>query len=584
MFKLIKQINKKEIFMIIPIFIFIVLQVYLDLKLPDYMSEMTVYLQSGSATLKDILTPGYKMLGCALLSFFAAIVTGYYAAMFAASYTQRLRDKLFNKTENFGMEEINKFSLSSLIIRTTSDTVNVQRFFAMGLQIIIKAPLLSISAVAKIYSKNYEWSLITGASVLILLVVVSSLIIIVLPKTKIIQTLTDKLNTRARENITGVRVIRAFNANSYQIDRFEEANKEMTDTNLFINKSMAVLMPTLQFIMPTLTLCIYLTGAYLIDSSLMDMKIALFGDMVVFSQYAAQIIMSFIMLVMIIILFPRTQVSANRINEVLESESSIKNGAKKLKSIENVEFKDVSFKYPDADEYFVKNISFEINKGEIVAIIGKTGGGKSSIINLIPRLYDATEGEVLINGKNVKDYDLKSLYSKIGYVSQKPVLFKGTVESNVVYEEKFNKEQLDRALKISMAHEFVYKLDNNIKAEVASKGTNLSGGQKQRLSIARSIYKDADLYIFDDTFSALDYKTDSSVRKNITKHFKDRSQLIVAQRIGTIMHADKIIVVEDGKIVGMGTHSELLKQCKIYKEIAESQLTEGDLKNGSKGK
>ncbi len=581
MLKLIKRMSKKEILMIIPIIIFVIAQVWLDLKLPDYMSEMTVVLQTPNSSVSDILEPGFYMLLCALGSFAFAVATGYFVSYIAASFSQRQRKDVFYKVEEFGMEEIKKFSVSSLIVRTTNDVLNVQRFVAMGLQVIIKAPILSIWAVTKIAGKSLTWSSYTGIAVLALLVLVITVVALVLPKTKIIQKLTDKLNGVASENIKGVRVIKAFNASEYQTDKFEESNEEVTKTNVFINNGMAIIMPFMTLIMSVLSLSIYLSGSYLINEAMMQDKLLLFSDMIVFSSYAVQVIMAFMMLVIIIIIYPRASVSASRILEVINTNPKIKSGSyKDEKNNGLIEFKNVTFQYPDADEAVLQDINFTCNKGETVAFIGGTASGKSSLINLIPRFYDITAGEILINGVNVKEYDLENLYSKIGYVPQSSVIFKGTVKSNVDYgSDEISEKSIFEALEVAQATNFVSKMEDGINSSLASRGTNISGGQKQRVSIARAVARKPEFYIFDDSFSALDYKTDSVLRKALKNYTKDTTTLIVGQRVGTIMHANKIIVLDEGKIVGVGTHKELLKTCEIYKDIALSQLSEKELEN-----
>ncbi len=579
MIKLIKRMSKKEVLLIVPVLIFILIQVWLDLKLPDFMSEMTKVLQTPNSSVNDILNPGFKMILCALGSFAAAIATGYFVAYIAASFTKRQRKEVFYKVEELGMEEIKKFSVSSLIVRTTNDILNVQRFVAMGLQVIIKAPILAIWAVTKIAGKSLTWSSYTGVSVLILSIVVIVLVMLVLPKTKIIQKITDKLNSVTRENITGIRVIKAFNASAFQKEKFEKSNEDVTSTNIFINKAMSVIMPFMTLIMSSLSLVIYLTGAYIINDAQMADKLNIFSDMLVFSSYAVQVIMAFMMLVIIIIIYPRASVSATRILEVINTQPRIKSGSYiDSKNNGKIEFKNVNFKYPDADESLLLNINFTIKKGETVAIIGGTASGKSSLINLIPRFYDATSGTVLINGVDVKDYNLENLYSKIGYVPQNSVIFKGTIAENVNYGKlEVTKNDVIKALDVAQASEFISKMESGIDASLASRGTNISGGQKQRVSIARAVARKPEFYIFDDSFSALDYKTDSVLRKALKEYTKDTTTLIVGQRVGTIMHSDKIIVLEDGKIVGMGTHKELLKKCEIYKDIALSQLSEKEL-------
>lgn len=580
MFKLIKKINKKQLIMILPVVFFISVQVYLDLSLPDYMSELTVILQSSDVLVKDILVPGGKMLGCALGSFISAIITGFFVATIASSFSQNLRSNVFSSVMGYGMSEVKKFSVSSLIVRTTNDITNVQMFIAMGLQIMIKSPIMAVSAITKIAGKNLTWSIITGGFVLLMLTVILTLVYFALPKTKVLQRLTDKLNTVARENITGVRVIKAFNAEENRVERFKDVNEELTSTNLFINKMMAILNPLMGFVMSSMTVAIYLTGVFMISKAVGMDRIDLFSNMVVFSQYSVQVVMSFVMLVMIIIIYPRASISATRINEVIETKSNIIKGKKKS-TIKNgeIEFKNVSFSYPDAEEATLSNISFKANKGETVAIIGSTASGKTTLVNLINRFYDVTDGEIIIDGVNIKDYEEEFLNNKIGLVPQKAVIFSGTIKSNVLYGSKNkSKKEILKALDVASATDFVNKLDKGINSAIAARGTNISGGQRQRLSIARAILKNPEIFIFDDSFSALDYKTDAKVRKALKKH-SNATKIIVAQRIGTVLNADKILVIDQGKLVGSGTHQELLKNCKIYQEIAKSQLSEKELLN-----
>lgn len=586
MLKLIKNFEKREwLFVLVSVF-FIVGQVWLDLKMPDYMSKVTILVQTEGSKMSDILINGGYMLLCAFGSLVLAILVGYIVANLSASFSLKIRKKLFNKVEELSLSEIKMFSTSSLITRTTNDITQIEMFIGMGLQMLIKAPITAVWAVTKILNKSWQWSVITAIAVLILLSVIACLIIIVFPKFKIVQKLIDKLNGVTRENLNGIRVIRAFNAENYQETKFEEVNTKLTNQQLFNQKTFAIMSPIMYLVMNSLTLAIYFVGAYLIKDAMMVEKMSLFGDMVVFSSYAMQVIMSFLMLAMIFMILPRAQVSASRINEVLEIEVSIKNGTlkkNKTKEIGTVEFKNVSFKYPDAEEYILENISFKANKGDTIAFIGSTGSGKSTLINLVPRFYDATEGEVLIDGVNVKDYDLEFLYNKIGYVPQKAVIFNGTVTSNVSYGDNGKDKTTDeikKAIDVAQATEFVLKMDDKYDTHIAQGGTNVSGGQKQRLSIARAIARNPEIYIFDDSFSALDYKTDYNLRKELKKHTKDATCLIVAQRIGTIMHADKILVLDSGKCVGIGTHKELLKNCEIYRQIALSQLSKEELDNG----
>lgn len=586
MIKLLKNLTKKEWFLALISLILIIVQVWLELKMPDYMSEITVLVQTEGSQMSDIIKNGAYMLGCAFGSLVSAVIVGYLVATVAANFSKSVRKKLFDKVEDLAMSEVKGFSTSSLITRTTNDITQVQMLVAMGLQLMIKAPITAIWAITKILNKSWQWSMTTGIAVLILLTVISILTIIVMPRFKIVQKLTDKINGVTRENLTGIRVVRAFNAENYQENKFEDVNTKLTNQQMYNQKKFAIMQPVMYLVMYFLTLAIYFIGAYLIRDASMVNKLGLFGDMVVFSSYAMQVIMSFLMLAMIFMMSPRAQVSANRINEVLDTDITIKDGninTNKTNEVGTVEFKNVSFKYPDADEYLLKNISFKANKGETVAFIGSTGSGKSTLINLVPRFYDATEGEVLVDGVNVKDYTQEFLHNKIGYVPQKAVMFNGTVNSNIAYGDngkgEISEEKIKKAIEVAQGKEFVEKMDEKYDTHIAQGGTNVSGGQKQRLAIARAIARNPEIYIFDDSFSALDYKTDSLLRKALKEYTKDATSLIVAQRIGTIMNADKIIVLEDGISVGMGTHKELLKNCDVYKEIALSQLSKEELEN-----
>lgn len=584
MLKLLKELNKKDWFFAFISFILIIVQVWLELKMPDYMSEITKLVQTKGVLMSDILTQGGYMLLCAFGSLVSAIIVGYLISNIAASFSMRTRKSLFEKVENLSMEEVKNFQASSLITRTTNDITQIQMFIAMGLQLLIKSPITAVWAVTKILGKNLTWSMITAIAVVILLVTILVLMIIVMPRFKIVQNLIDKINGVTRENLTGIRVVRAFNAEKYQEDKFEKVNNDLTKNQLFNQKAFSVMQPVMYLVMYFLTLSIYFIGAGLIESANMTDKISLFGDMVVFSSYAMQVIMSFLMLAMIFMMLPRANVSAKRINEVLDTVISVKDGkGAKAKEVGTVEFKNVSFKYPDAEEYLLEDISFKAKKGETIAFIGSTGSGKSTLINLIPRFYDATKGEVLVDGVNVKEYKLKDLYNKLGYIPQRAVMFNGTVSSNIAYGEngkgEITKEKIKDSVKVAQAEEFVSKMENTYDAHIAQGGTNVSGGQKQRLSIARAIARNPEIYIFDDSFSALDYKTDSVLRKELKKYTKDATILIVAQRIGTIMNADKIIVLDNGKCAGIGTHKELLKICDVYKEIALSQLSKEELEN-----
>ena len=565
-------------------FIFIVTQVWLDLKIPDYMSEITRLVQTPGSEMKDILVAGGWMLLCALGSLATSMVVAAISAKIASNLSARLRFILFDKVQSFSMEEINNFSTSSLVTRSTNDVNQVQMFIVMGLQMLIKAPILAGWALMKIMDKSWQWTLSTGVAVIALLVIVGVCVLIALPKFKRVQKLTDNLNRIARENITGLRVVRAYNAENYQEDKFEVANKELTSTNLFTNSVLAFLMPSISLIMSGLSLAIYWVGAIVINEADLPSKMTLFSDMIVFSSYAMQVVMAFMMLIMIFMILPRATVSAKRINEVLNTKVTIENGTVKESPAGisgEIEFKHVSFKYPDADDCVIKDISFKANRGETIAFIGSTGCGKSTLVNLIPRFYDVSEGEILLNGINVKDYDQKALRNKIGYVSQKAVLFGGTVQSNVSFGDNGKSSadihQVMDAIEIAHSTDFVEKMDGSYEAHVAQGGTNLSGGQKQRLSIARAIARRPEILIFDDSFSALDYKTDRRLRSALKKETLGTTLLIVAQRIGTIKDADKIIVLDEGKIVGVGSHEDLMKTCDVYQEIAYSQLSKEEL-------
>lgn len=585
MFKLLKKLRKKDLLLILVCAGLIVFQVWLDLKLPDYMSEITQLVQTEGNTMAEILTAGGKMLLCAFGSLAAAVIVGFFVSYIAATFSKIIRKDIFEKVENFSEGEVKKFSTSSLITRTTNDVSQIEMLVAMGLQLIIKAPITAIWAVSKILGKSLTWSAVIGGGVLILLLTLTFLMIVVLPKFKIVQKLLDKINGITRENLTGIRVVRAFNAEDYQEKKFEEANSKLTKIQLFNQRTFGIMQPIIYLIMYFSTLAIYFIGAYVIDASLMSDKITIFGDMVVFSSYGMQVIMSFLMLAMIFIMYPRATISADRINEVLDEDFAIKDGSvtkSDPKLTGTVEFKDVSFKYPDADEYILKDITFKAEKGETIAFIGSTGSGKSTLINLIPRFYDVTDGEIIIDGVNVKDYKLEYLHNKIGYIPQKAVIFSGSVSENVSYGEsdkKITKEDVVKAIEVAQGKEFVESMPDKYDSYLAQRGTNISGGQKQRISIARAIARKPEIYIFDDSFSALDYKTDFTLRKELKKYTKDATTFIVAQRIGTIMNADKIIVLDQGTCVGMGTHEELLKNCDVYKEIALSQLSEEELNN-----
>ena len=586
MIKLFKNFQKKDYLIIISCILIMIFQVWIELRLPEYMSEITRLIQTEGSKMKDILTEGSYMLLCALGSMTSAIIIGYLSSGLAASFSLKLREKIFKKVQVLGIAEIKNFSTSSLITRTTNDVTQIEMLISMGLQALIRAPIMAIWAVTKIINKSIELSSLVGAGVIMLLICVISIMIIVSSKFTKVQKLTDKINNTTRENLMGIRVVRAFNAEKFQKERFKKVNDDLTETNLTIQKTFAIMSPVMNIVMHFLTLGIYFIGSFLIINAGMVEKINLFSNMVVFTSYGMQVIMSFLMLTVIFMILPRARVSTNRINEVIEAPISIEDGkiTKKKKNINgNVIFKNVSFKYPDADEYLLKNISFEVKSGETIAFIGSTGSGKSTLINLIPRFYDATEGEILVDGINVKNYKLETLHNIIGYVSQKAFMFTGTIKENILFGtngmKKPDDNELKKVIDVAQATEFVDKMEGKLDAHIARGGTNISGGQKQRLSIARAIARNPEIYIFDDTFSALDYQTDSKLRKELKQYTKDATVMIVAQRIGTIIHADKIVVLDKGECVGIGTHKELLKNCAVYKEIALSQLSEEELAN-----
>ena len=585
MLKLFKNFGKKEWLYVTISVLLIIVQVWLELKMPDYMSAITKLVKTEASAISEILKNGGFMLLCALGSLCSAIFVGYFIANLASSFSTKLRKRIFSKVEELSTNEIKAFSTSSLITRTTNDITQVEMLIGMGLQLLVKAPITAVWAITKIVNKSWQWSLVTTIAVLILLSIITTLIIVVMPKFKVVQKLIDKINNITRENLNGLRVIHAFNAEKYQEDKFAEVNDRLTNQQLFNQKAFSIMSPAMYLIMNSLTMIIYFIGAYLIDAALMVDKLQVFSDMVIFSSYAMQVIMSFLMLAMIFMILPRASVSANRINEVLETMVSVPDGTID-KDITNevgtIEFKNVSFKYPDAEEYLLKDISFKVNKGETIAFIGSTGSGKSTLINLIPRFYDATEGTVLVDGIDVKEYKQSYLFNKLGYVPQKAVIFSGSVIDNVAYGESKEEKSdtlIKEAIEVAQAKEFVEKMDKGYKTNLAGRGTNISGGQKQRIAIARAIARKPEIYIFDDSFSALDYKTDSILRKALKKYTKEATCVIVAQRIGTIMHADKIMVLDNGECVGFGTHEELLKKCQVYKQIALSQLSKEELEN-----
>ena len=625
MLRILKYLSKAEIGQMLIALVTIVGQVYFDLKLPDYMSDITTLVETPGSHMKDIWIAGGKMLLISLGSVACAIITGYIAARVAASFTQRLRSLEFRKVESYGPAEMSKFSTASLITRSTNDITQIQMFITIGLQLIVKSPIMAVWAICKIAGEGFEWTLATGIAVVILLVAVVIMMAMVMPKFKAMQKLTDNINLVARENLTGLRVVRAYNAEDYQEAKFTKANKDLTDTQLFTNRVMAFMMPLMNTVLNGLMLAVYWIGAYLIDAAGLTDKLNVFSNMVVFSNYSVQVIMSFLLMSMVFVLWPRADVSAQRVLEVLDTDPIVKTGTKTAADVARlgggktgtVEFRNVSFTYPGSREATLEGIDFTAEKGQTVAFIGSTGSGKSSLINLVPRFYDVSAGQVLVDGVDVREYDLKALRDKIGYVPQQSVLFKGTVASNVSYGDDVNgassadvemaytstpagrkreaeliaagkraegaampAEQMNRvkaAAGVAQATEFVERMDGTYTAPIAQGGSNVSGGQKQRLSIARAVYRHPEILIFDDSFSALDFKTDREVRDALAKEAKGSTKLIVAQRIGTIMNADRIIVLDDGKVVGQGTHQELLDTCDVYRQIAESQLSQSEL-------
>lgn len=637
MLRIMKYLSKTEIGQLLISLVTIVGQVYFDLELPSYMSQITTLVETPGSQMRDIWIAGGKMLLVSFGSLVCAVITGYFAARVAASFGQRLRSLEFRKVESFGPSEMHRFSTASLITRSTNDVTQIQMFITMGLQMLIKSPIMAVWAVCKIAGDGFEWTLATGIAVVVLLGAVALLMAFVMPKFKAMQRLTDDINLVARENLTGMRVVRAYNAQDYQESKFEDANTALTDTQLFTNRAMSVMMPLMSTIMNGLSLAIYWIGAYLIEDAGATEKLTLFSNMIVFSSYAVQVIMSFLLMSMVFVLWPRADVSAHRVMEVINAEPLVTSGtrgrgltvaeAKRAAVIDaadaadyrddlelagRIEFRDVSFTYPDSREAMLEGISFTADQGDTVAIIGSTGSGKSSLINLVPRFYDATDGQVLVDGVDVREYDLKTLRDKIGYVPQQSFLFKGTVKSNVSYgdrpgepedvpmldasrasDRKAEREMLkadedrtltaqeenrvEEACDVAQATEFVEKMCGAFDAAIAQGGTNVSGGQRQRLSIARAVYRNPEILIFDDSFSALDFKTDRVVRDALKEYAKDATKIIVAQRVGTIMDADCILVLDDGRLVGKGTHRELLESCEVYRQIAKSQLSEEEL-------
>ena len=620
MFRIMKYLSKAEIGQMLIALVSIVGQIWFDLELPDYMSDITTLVETPGSAMADIWVAGGKMLLVSLGSVACAIITGYIAARVASSFGQRLRSLEFRKVESFGPAEMSKFSTASLITRSTNDITQIQMFITMGLQLIVKSPIMAVWAVCKIAGEGFEWTVATAIAVVILLVAVVVLMAMVMPKFKAMQRLTDNINLVARENLTGLRVVRAYNAEDYQESKFTKANKDLTDTQLFTNRTMAIMMPLMNTVMNGLMLAVYWIGAYLIEAAELTDKLTVFSNMVVFSSYSVQVIMSFLLMSMVFVLWPRADVSAQRVMEVLNTEPIVKNGTKRAADIAKtgqtgtVEFRNVSFTYPDSREAMLQDINFKAEKGQTVAFIGSTGSGKSSLINLVPRFYDVSAGQVLVDGVDVRDYDMVALRDKIGYVPQRSVLFKGTVAGNISYGDKpgendaveladtstsagrkrealqlatdaandgkLTDEQMSRvkaAADVAQASEFVNRMDGGFDSPIAQGGSNVSGGQKQRLSIARAVYRHPEILIFDDSFSALDFKTDRAVRDALAEEAKDSTKLIVAQRIGTIMNADRIVVLDEGKVVGQGTHRELLENCEVYRQIAESQLSESEL-------
>ncbi len=606
MLRIMRYLSKAEIGQMLIALVSIVGQVWLDLTLPDYMSDITQLVETPGSNMSDIWVAGGKMLAISLGSAACAIVTGFIAARVGASFSQRLRSLEFSKVESFGSAEMSRFSTASLITRSTNDITQIQMFITMGLMMIVKSPIMAVWAICKIAGGGFEWTLATGVAVVVLVISIGVLMAMVMPKFKSMQRLTDNINLVARENLTGLRVVRAYNAEDYQESKFAQANKDLTDTQLFTNRAMSVMMPMMNTIMNGLMLAVYWIGAYLIDAADATDKLTTFADMVVFSSYSVQVIMSFLLMSMVFVLWPRADVSANRVLEVIDTEPMVVSGTRTVgkPGMEGeIEFRNVSFTYPDSREAMLEGINFKASKGQTVAFIGSTGSGKSSLVNLVPRFYDATQGEVLVDGVDVRDYTLESLRGKIGYVPQQSFMFKGTIASNVSYgsgradgnnagrttagksadrsaDRSASDEAIRNACEVAQATEFISRKEDGYETAISQGGANVSGGQKQRLSIARAVYRHPEILIFDDSFSALDFKTDRAVRDALAKEAKDATKLIVAQRIGTIMDADTIVVLDGGKVVGQGTHRELLETCDVYRQIAQSQLSENELNGG----
>ena len=581
MIKILKYLNKKQVLQLFLSLIFIVASVYLDLKIPDYMAKITIYVETPGHSVREIIGEGKWMILCAFGSLLSSIIVGYLSAVISSSFSRDIRSRIFKKVEAFSKKDINEFSTASLITRSTNDITQIQMVIVIGIQILIKAPIMAVWAITKIYNKGFEWTMATGLVLLFLVIYVAVVMILVMPKFKMMQTLTDNITRVLRENLTGLSVIRAYNSEAYREGKFRETNDELTSTQLFTSKIMATLFPTINFAMSILTLLIYFIGAGLINEvGLMD-RYTMFSDMVVFSSYAMQVIMAFMMMSMIFIMLPRAEISASRINEVLDTKISISDGH--FERVDNnspyaIEFDKVSFKYQDSEDYVLKDIDFRVKKGEKVAIIGSTGSGKSTILNLLMRFYDVSEGKILVDGMDIKSYKLKNLYEKFGPVLQNSLLFKGDIKSNISFADKnMDDEKIKKAADIAEASEFIENYDDKFDHAIAQLGKNVSGGQKQRLAIARAIYKKPDIYLFDDSFSALDFKTDRNLRHKLKEVYPDATIMVVAQRVGSIMDSDQIIVLDNGEIVGLGKHNYLLKTCEVYRQIAGSQLSKEEL-------
>lgn len=581
MIKIFKYLNKKQVLQIFLSLIFIVASVYLDLKIPDYMAKITIYVETPGHSVREIVGEGKWMILCAFGSLLSSIIVGYLSAVISSSFSRDIRSRIFKKVEAFSKKDINKFSTASLITRSTNDITQIQMVIVIGIQILIKAPIMAVWAITKIYNKGFEWTMATGLVLLFLVIYVAVVMFLVMPKFKMMQTLTDNITRVLRENLTGLSVIRAYNSEIYREGKFKETNDELTSTQLFTSRIMATLFPTINFAMSILTLLIYFIGAGLInEAGLMD-RYTMFSDMVVFSSYAMQVIMAFMMMSMIFIMLPRAEISASRINEVLDTKISISDGH--FERVDNnspyaIEFDKVSFKYQDSEDYVLKDIDFRVKKGEKVAIIGSTGSGKSTILNLLMRFYDVSEGKILVDGMDIKSYKLKKLYENFGPVLQNSLLFKGDIKSNISFADKnMDDEKIKKAADIAEASEFIENYNDKFDHAIAQLGKNVSGGQKQRLAIARAIYKTPDIYLFDDSFSALDFKTDRNLRHKLKEVYPDATIMVVAQRVGSIMDSDQIIVLDNGEIVGLGKHNYLLKTCEVYRQIAGSQLSKEEL-------